>query len=110
MLETENETVSSQVKRTVATPPCYLTSGRQPQQTRVGRFFNLANDVIVTLLPTNNAQGATGATTDGSPDLALHVQDVQTTDNIASSFNLSAVNTAVVMADFNQDGFEDLLS
>ena len=109
VLETENDMLSSQVKRTVATPPCYLTSGRQPQQTRAGRFFSLPHDVIVTLSPTNNAQGANCATTDGSPNMALYVQDVQTTDNIASLFSLSAVNTAVAMADFNQDGFEDLL-
>ena len=55
VLETANETISSQTKRTVATPPCYIVNEdiqplddlpRQPQQTRSGRFFNLSYDVL----------------------------------------------------------------
>ncbi len=105
ILETENETISSQDVKVVGNANCWLTNGRQPQQTRVGRFFDLPYDIIVTLSPSSSASGTDCS---GNNNVALHIQDIQTSDNIASTFTMSAAQTAITMDDFNQDSFEDL--
>lgn len=105
ILETENETISSQAKQTLVSPPCYLSSGRQPQQVRIGRFYNLPYDVIVTLTPTLNASGSDCS---GANNMSLHIEDRVTSDQGYLWFTTSAKQTAVAMDDFNLDGFEDL--
>ena len=104
-----NETITSQSVLAADYPDCWLTSGRQPQQTRVGRFFALPYDVIVTLLPDGQHAGGPDCTApEGDPNMALHIQSTQDTANTPTSFSLSAANTAVAMDDFNRDGFDDL--
>ena len=74
VFETENEQISSQTKRLATSPGCYPSNSRQPQQTRVGHFFNQVNDVIVTLAPAfPKAQGPNCTTNDGSPNMSLHI-------------------------------------
>jgi hypothetical protein len=109
ILETENNTITSQSAQSPDSPQCYLTSGRQPQQTRVGRFFDLPYDVIVTLLPNGvTASGSNCSAPVGEPNMSLHIQSPNFAGNIPVAFAMSAANTAVAMDDFNQDGFEDL--
>ncbi len=109
ILETEGGTITSQSILTADTPNCWLSSGRQPQQTRAGRFFALGYDVIITLLPYGaTASGSDCAVPEGEPNMALHIQTTQASVNNATPFTLSPVNTALVMDDFDQDGFEDL--
>ena len=91
ILETENESISSQIVKNVDDPDCYLTSGRQPQQTRIGRFFDREYDVIVTLSPSqNNATGSDCTAPQGEPNMALHIQSTQFGANTASPFAMSA--------------------
>jgi hypothetical protein len=110
ILETANETISSQSVVTADTTNCWLTTGsRQPQRTRVGRFFDLPYDVYVTLLPFGKtASGGDCMAPAGEPNMSLHIESPHDTANQASPFTLSADNTAVAMDDFNQDGFADL--
>ncbi len=109
ILETANNTISKQTKRNVNNPPCYLTNNRrQPQVTRIGRFFNLEYEVMITLAPTTHASGGNCAASGNNPNMSLHIQDVQSNVNYASTFKMSAIQTSLVMDDFNQDGFEDL--
>jgi hypothetical protein len=110
ILETANETISSQSVLAADDPSCWLTTGsRQPQQTRVGRFFDLPYDVIVTLLPYGiTASGGDCTAPAGQPNMALHIQSTHDIANSAWPFTMSAEYTAVAMDDFNQDGFEDL--
>ncbi len=117
ILETANETISKQSLRTVATPDCYIVKdnlqpgvqlARQPQQTRIGRFFNLPYDVIVTLLPSEQASGQDCTAGSGEDNMALNVQDIKTSDSIDATFSLADTSTAVALEDFTLDGFDDL--
>ncbi len=111
ILETENETISSQSVLEVDTPTCLLpfTAGRQPQQTRIGRFFALGYDVIITLSPYGaNATGSNCSASNGEPNMALYIQSTISPVNIPTAFSLSAINTALAKADFNRDGLDDL--
>ncbi|MCB0139578.1 MAG: VCBS repeat-containing protein [Caldilineaceae bacterium] len=120
VLETADEKISKQTKQAIVTAPCFIPRiqdpkygppgpALQPQKTRVGRFFNLGYDVIVTLAPTANAQGDTCATTDGSPNMALYIHDIHSVENVTSPFTMPATWSAVAMDDFNLDGFDDLV-
>ncbi len=109
ILETENYTISSQSILDADNPPCWMTSGPQPQQTRIGRFFAYSYDVMVTLVAYGVTATGGGCTAPaGQPNMALHIQSTQNGANTATPFTMSASNTAVAMDDFNQDGFEDL--
>ncbi|MFN2140593.1 MAG: FG-GAP repeat domain-containing protein, partial [Candidatus Promineifilaceae bacterium] len=106
ILETENQSISSQSVMDADNPACSLTSDRQPQRTRIGRFFDLPYDVIVTLVP-KGPYGSGGECT-ATTNMALHIQSTKDTSNTPTPFTMSAAQTAVAMDDFNQDGFEDL--
>ena len=109
LLETANETVSNSSKRTLATAPCFNTVGAvQPQLTRAGRFFVIDHDVMVTLAPTptNAFPNCDG---NGAENMALYVSDLDMTTPEMYSLALSPFNIGIVMADFNLDGFQDLL-
>ena len=109
ILETQNFTISSQSALVADFPQCWMTSGRQPQQTRIGRFFAYSYDVMVTLLPYSaTATGSDCTAPAGQPNMALHIQSTQNAANTATPFAMSAASTALAMDDFNQDGFEDL--
>ena len=109
ILKTADKTITSQSILTADTPGCWLMNGRQPQQTRVGRFFNLGYDVIVTLLPNGKyASGSDCSAPEGEPNMSLHIQTTQGSVNNPTPFTLSPVKTALAMDDFNQDGFDDL--
>ena len=87
ILETEDQTISSQSVIDVGNPDCYLASGRQPQLTRIGRFFNLGYDVIATLLPdSTNASGSDCTAPEGEPNMALHIQSTQFGSNTLHPF------------------------
>ncbi len=110
ILETANDNISSQAKRTVSTRDCYMNGYRQPQVTRVGRFFDLPYDLMVTLEPTAHAQGADCTAPGGQPNMGFHVDSLSSgTTLFGEEFVMSAENTAMAMDDFNQDGFDDLL-
>jgi hypothetical protein len=109
ILETTNLAVSSQITDSVATPSCAIPAPAAPSLVRVGRVFALANDVVVTMAPTNAARGADCSTTSGD-NLALTVTDTQdSANNSTTSFAASARNDHLAMADFNLDGYQDLL-
>jgi hypothetical protein len=103
ILETENNSISSQTESTVTEPGCYLTGDRQPQVTRVGRFFALDHDVTVTLSASENAGGSDCASTNGESNMGLYTTDFWT------HREASAISTALAMDDFNLDGLDDLL-
>ena len=113
---TENESISSASKRTVNSPPCYLDNNqpdsdhnlRQPVVTRIGRFFDLSYDVYITLGPTDQATGSDCTAPTGEQNMTLTIRNVTNNDTTRSDFSMSAVQTAMAMNDFNQDGFEDL--
>ncbi len=108
ILETEFGRVITQSVRNVLTPTCWLTEGRQPQQTRVGRFFNLGYDVIMTLAPVAGASGGNCTVSGDGNNMSLHIQELKSGVNHATQFKMSAASTALAMDDFNKDGFDDL--
>ncbi|MCO5214251.1 MAG: VCBS repeat-containing protein, partial [Caldilinea sp.] len=108
-LETENSQIVTQTAKTILTAPCWLVEQREPQITRAGRFFALPNDVVITLAPSANAGNPDCASANGDSNMGLYIVDTQT--NAAPIWVhrfASAKETAMAMADFNQDGLEDL--
>ncbi|MEM8660094.1 MAG: hypothetical protein AAGF35_04340, partial [Pseudomonadota bacterium] len=84
-----------------------------PQQTRVGRFFNLDHDVVVTLTVTNNVNGQDGCT--GEQNMAFYVEDLKA--NPDNPTRLSTTRTTIsppdwiqsAVGDFDFDGYDDFL-
>ena len=94
ILETANQSISSQSVMGADYPDCWLTGGRQPQRTRIGRFFALPYDVILTLLPYGQyASGSECTAPAGQPNMALHIQSTQFGANTATPFTMSAAQT-----------------
>ncbi len=108
-LDTEDEKITSQSNRILLTSPCWLSEQRQPQVTRAGRFFAMGNDVAITMATSVNAGNPNCSSTNGDANMGLYIVDPKT--NAAPlwvHFSASAKESAMAMADFNQDGFEDL--
>jgi hypothetical protein len=112
IMETEDEKVSSQVKENVATPPCVVFNDgiyTFPQFSRVGRFFALPYDVIVTVSPPDN-NTFTNCDGNGADNMALYVNDTVSGQATAVyPFAFLPQYMVVVEDDFNKDGFADLL-
>jgi hypothetical protein len=90
ILETENQSISSQSVMDADNPACSLTSDRQPQRTRIGRFLDLPYDVIVTLVP--KGQYASGGECTATTNMGLHIQSTQETANTFTPFTLSLIH------------------
>jgi len=108
-LETEDSKVVTQTAKTILTAPCWLAGQREPQITRAARFFALPNDVAITMAPSANAGNPDCASTNSDSNMGLYIVDTKTNAApIWVHFFASAKQTAMAMADFNQDGLEDL--
>jgi hypothetical protein len=77
-------------------------------QSRVGRLFNLPNDVIVTLAGTiSPGPGCTG-----DPNMALYIHDPHQQDGSNDSrtdFSANPQDSQIALADFNGDGYADII-
>ena len=108
------ETADNAIKRLILwpinTPPCFVSNDRrQPQKTRIGRFFDLSYDVYITLGPRGQANGVDCTAPAGVDNMVLTIKNVKNLNaTTRSTFTMSAVQTAMVVDDFNQDGYEDL--
>ena len=98
----------SQGLNITASPPFDFESSNCPGvlQSRVGRLFNLPNDVIVTLAGT--ASAGSGCT--GGPNMALYIHDLQDKNNDSQTTLTTNANfSQIALADFNGDGYADII-
>lgn len=86
----------------VVTPDCEVDSpAPAPISTRVGRVFNLKNDVVVSLAPKDSATGQD--CTGGVGELSLYVHDPidDSANGSITALGFSPLYTRMAMADFN---------
>jgi hypothetical protein len=109
VLATENGAISGATTQSILTVDCQTSSSGLPfpQQTRLVRLFNQANDVILTLAPTSAASGDNCA---GTNNMAFHVVDtLNSAHDTTTTTTLGASLVQLGVGDFNQDGFDDVL-
>ncbi len=115
-LDTEDgviTTAENVAAKPVVEPPCIANpdvSTPFPQQTQTMRLFDLAYDVIVTLAPASTTSGA-GCGSGQPNSMAFYVDDPKALTRQTWSVGSAGITTRwlhTAVADFNQDGFDDL--
>jgi hypothetical protein len=115
VFETANGVVASEStsSQTIASPCGYSTTAPYPERAQIGRLFDLANDVIVTLTPSAQADGTTcGPLSSGDASAQLTITDILDASH-ASTTSVAfpdAQYLQLALADFDGDGYDDVLA
>ncbi len=114
ILDTSEGAISSETQQSLGTVSCYASPSAVanfPLQTRIGRLYNQANDVLVILSATDDQGDASGENCTGSANIGITINDEVNSGNDSSTggFAMSGSWVQTAMADFNFHGFDDLL-
>lgn len=110
LMNTSNLQVINQTAYGVVTPHCDIDfPAPSPISTRVGRVFNLKNDVIVSLAPKDKATGTDCG--GGVGELALYVHDPidDSANGSITPLGFAPAYTRMAMDDFDYDGHADVV-